>query len=215
MDAAVMDVQEAWRERAIAAEWTARALSYPTEEFVDLLVSGDFCAAGKSLAALSSTGPEALALYEDGDVSAVLRRLRIDYTALFLTAPQALVSPNAGVWHAKDSGANPMLFNGDETNAVESDYRSFGLVSISTEPPDHIATCMEFVEYLCACAGGLADDASGHSAAELGREAHAFASEHLVGWLPRFAAEVNAHAAEPLYRIAANAACRLSESLVG
>ena len=195
---------EVWQKRAMVAEWLASVLAYPTADLAVALVSEEVAQSYAELP-LPESGVPLLTEYAQADVEETLERLRREYTALFLTAPVARISPNAGVWAARDAGSKPMLFNGREEQTIERCYKDFGLASRMVEPPDHIATCMEFVEFLCAHAGGLVRSDAPRTIEQYAEAAIGFASDHLAFWVPLFVAAVRGATNEPLYRVAADA----------
>lgn len=126
-----------------------------------------------------------------------LQDLLVDYTRLFLGAPQALASPYASVWLSGEPGLMQ-----DSTMDLQRLYREGGF-EIDPEfrdLPDHVAVELEFLYLLsheCNRARAAADAPALQSALSLRQ---AFLAGHLGRWLAPFVAAVNAHAQCDFYR---------------
>lgn len=201
-----MNGNEPWRIRATAAEILAMAFAYPTPTLASAVSSGEFAeAAGEAMRLLGADEGlvEGFAAYCRLDAEETRSRLRREHTRLFLSLPRPIASPCAGVWAARDKGAQPMLFNGREAAAIEEAYARFGLRSTMKEPPDHIASCFEFLECLAALRAGLIGDGEGRVRCDAERAYLDFTERHLTPWASRFSRQTQDAAEEPFYTAAA------------
>ncbi len=147
-----------------------------------------------------------------GDVQALKHVLRNEATYLFIGAPKAAVSPYEGIWRSVDDGVQGLLFVNPHTMDAERFMKSCGLGQPegSNEPLDHVATELEFLQYLAMLEAGMvappegapaAGDLPGGSAAAAYAQ---FAEEHVQVWMPRFAEATEAQSRIPFYRAAAS-----------
>lgn len=132
----------------------------------------------------------------DGDVE----RLQEEYTALFVSGAHGRSCPPYESAYAGGPGLESGLIGAD----VEAVYASVGMGVVATgELPDHLAVELEFLSFLCGKEASNADP-RGEDAWRACQ--HAFLSEHLLRWLPRFVAGLRAVEPDGLYRGVAEAA---------
>lgn len=126
------------------------------------------------------------------DPAAVLRDLKVEYARLFIGAPGPMEAPPyESLYRDRDADGSPIV-SGPSTVAVERTYGSYGLERAAghTDLPDHVATELEFMHFLCsrerqAWQGGEVSDARTLRSAQ-----NAFVTEHLNKWLPEFSERV-------------------------
>ncbi|MEF9841792.1 MAG: molecular chaperone TorD family protein [Raoultibacter sp.] len=183
-----------WHYRAALCEILALGLRYPGDDLVGALISGEYAQALDEITAASGLDESVAALlarYAGSEDQATLHALRVEHTRLFIGSPQPLISPYEGVWWALDDGVQPLLFVNPHTMDVERIYRSFGIGSPenTNEPLDHVATELEFLEYLASVEAGLFAPNPGVEVPEKGYgEAYeSFMANHVSVWMPRFA----------------------------
>lgn len=130
--------------------------------------------------------------------SASLEELQCAYTRLLIGPGVGYAPPYASIYLDQSARIKPLLW-GQESVAVESLYREAGLEIAPGQPrvPDHLALEFQFMQHLCACEAhaelqGDAAEAAGWRDRQMN-----FLRDHLITWLPRFAARVtgdlNAH----------------------
>lgn len=126
-----------------------------------------------------------------------LQDLLVDYTRLFLGAPEALAKPYASVWLS----GQPELMQESVVELVRLyEQGGFDVDPCFHDLPDHVAVELEFLYLLLyklnqAVAAG---DAAG--VAETGGLRGAFLSGHLGRWLAPFILAVHEHAQSDFYR---------------
>ncbi|MEG1831494.1 MAG: molecular chaperone TorD family protein [Raoultibacter sp.] len=202
-----MNKQIPWQAKAALCEIFALGLRYPDATLVDALVSGQYSQALCEIAQANNLDvtrtPAALAPYTGTQSQDTLHALRVEHTRLFIGTPQPLISPYEGVWAANDDGVQPLLFVNPRTMEVERSYRAFGMGSPknTNEPLDHIATELEFLEYLAAVEAGIATPNPAAIPPEDGyaQAYESFKTNHAQAWMPRFADEVTQQSQEPFF----------------
>jgi len=217
-----------WGTLATCWEYLAVSLRLPASELIDAVSSGEWGQAGLEVAGVlglsdnpdirgelldplaTACNPEALGRDD------CLRKLRAEYTRLFVYTPDAVVAPYESVWYAEEKGIQPMLYVSRTAMDVERFCKQCGLgrPGGTNEPLEHIATECELLEYLAALAGGLVELPDDGEAPQYpgGSPAGAYAeflAKHGV-WMPRFSAALLQETRLPYYR----AVARLLESLV-
>ncbi len=139
---------------------------------------------------------------------ATLEAHQVEYTRLFVARWGGVPAPLYASWYLDRE-----TFRGDVAEASVDFYERWGLVwreSDLKEPPDHLAVELEFLEILCrafpAAPGGSAQE--GLSASALWRD---FRLSHFDRWVPRCAAMMGRHAAQPVYKVLALSLTQLCE----
>ena len=129
--------------------------------------------------------------------AAPLQDLLVDYTRLFLGAPQALTKPYASVWLStapelmQDSAMELLRLYEQGGFEIDADFRDL---------PDHVAVELEFLYLLNFQLNQAlaADDVAAEQAVEVLRTA--FLVGHLGRWLGGFILAVHDHAQCEFYR---------------
>ncbi len=130
-------------------------------------------------------------------VAAPLEALLVDYTRLFLGAPQALAKPYASVWIS----GQPELMQ-ESVDALMQMYAQggFDIDPDFKDLPDHLAVELEFL-YLLNYQINRAQDVQGSGEAQNLRAVRsAFLTGHLGRWLGGFILAVHEHAQSDFYR---------------
>ncbi|MDR1358941.1 MAG: molecular chaperone TorD family protein [Coriobacteriales bacterium] len=202
--------ESSWLHKAALFELLSLGLRLPTPELAEALSSGAYTDALKELAELNGIAPDELSLalaelaaYAGTGVDVLFHELRTEYTHLYVGAPKPAVSPYAGIWWAREAGVEPLLFVNRESLAVERFMRSCGIGQPegTNEPLDHIASELEFLQYLCLIRAGatlppeLPDDFSLPEAAF-----ENFSATHFASWSKEFAEATIKEARAPFYR---------------
>ena len=208
----------AWQVRAAAYELLALSFRYPDRTLAETVAGGEWADAATEVAEALGVpmGDSAQSGHVDGrGVEELLHALRVEATRLFVGAPEPLVSPFEGVWRAADDGVQALLFVNPHSMEVERFVRACGLgrPEGTNEPLDHAATELEFLQWLCMLACGMAEAPEGVEAPDGGwAGAHdRFLEKHARAWMPRFAQGVATGSREPFYR----AAAELLEAVLG
>ena len=211
---------EVWVTRATAWELAAFSFRYPTGELAQAIVSGEWAAAAREvLDALGIQAPGELeenlsglaAACRDIAPEALLHRLRVEATRLFVGPSTPACSPYEGVWRAKAEGVEPLLFVNPHSMAVERFVRARGFKGSEggNEPFDHIVAECELLEVLAFQAANASSDSSLlRGNADLSGEApetayDEFICNHGSQWMPGFARELRARAQHSFYCAAA------------
>lgn len=147
-----------WIDKAVLFEVLSVGLRFTTREAVRALVDGEYVEAfGEAAKACGiaddvvESAVRPLQAYVGGDVDEVFHAVRREYTRLFVNTPKAVVSPYAGIYYAEDRGVTPVLYVNTESMTVERFMKRCGVdrPEGTNEPLDHIATELEFLNYLC------------------------------------------------------------------
>jgi TorA maturation chaperone TorD len=133
----------------------------------------------------------------------VLHELRVEYTRLFVGAPDPAVSPYAGVWQAERDGVEPLLFVSKEAMAVERFMRSCGVgrPEGTNEPLDSMGSELEFLQYLALLRAGAVTPPEDVDIPEGACEE--FYTEHFAIWAGDFAQKVIEETRSPFFEAAA------------
>ncbi|MFA5517145.1 MAG: molecular chaperone TorD family protein [Desulfuromonadales bacterium] len=175
-------------ERKRLYTFFALLFSYPDQELIDFLQTGE----GRETAALLPEAPPRPA------GSFTLRALEIAYTGLFLSRLGGVPAPLYGsVYLERDR-----QLMGETTRQVAAAYRGEGLaLEGNSEPPDHLATELEFLYYLVEqeeASLARRDLTAARAARSSQRE---FCQKYLHPWMAEFRRRVEEDAeAHPLYR---------------
>ena len=147
-----------WIDKAVLFEVLSVGLRFTTREAAQALVDGEYADALSEAAKACSIDDDAAAdavrclqAYVGEDADAVFHAVRREYTRLFVGTPEAAVSPYAGIYYAEDKGVTPVLYVNTESMTVERFMKRCGVdrTAGTNEPLDHIATELEFLNYLC------------------------------------------------------------------
>lgn len=198
--------QDTWHLRAAACELLALSLRYPTAELIDIVAHQDWVGAAKEIA--DALGMQLPSDWADDLDTPELHEYRAEATHLMVGAPTPACSPYEGVWRAEDDGVQPLLFVNPHSMDVERFMKKCGLGQPkgTNEPLDHVATELEFLQYLAGIAAGIilpfeegpaVGDFPGGGAAQAYA---AFMVDHVMTWMPRFAEKLTAEARIPYYR---------------
>lgn len=202
----------ALRVRAVACELLAFSFRYPDRSLAKAVSSGEWAEAAREVwaeleLALPEGWDEGLASCAGSDPETLLHALRVEATRLFVGAPEPAVSPYEGVWRAADEGVQTLLFVNPHSMDVERFMKSCGVGHRegTNEPLDHVATELEFLQWLYMAATGEAGAPAEADAPNDGwaGAADRFLDEHAQVWMPRFARKVMEESREPFYRCAA------------
>ncbi len=129
--------------------------------------------------------------------AAPLEALLVDYTRLFLGAPQAMAKPYASVWLS----GQPELMQ-ESVDALMQMYAQggFDIDPEFKDLPDHVAVELEFLYLLNYQINRVPDDDAGGERQGLQVLRSAFLSAHLGRWLGGFILAVHDHAQTDFYR---------------
>ncbi|MDR1422797.1 MAG: molecular chaperone TorD family protein [Coriobacteriales bacterium] len=219
-----------WINRAALYELLALGFLKVAREFVEVVDSGEYAEALAEIGTacglnevVVKTSVEELSCYtgivgtdakdaEGIGQGALFHELRIEYTRLFVGAPEPAVSPYAGVWWAKQVGVEPLLFVNKESMAVERFMRSCGVGQPegTNEPLDHIGSELEFLQYLSLLRAEAAIPPEGVSIPKDAYEG--FYREHFIGFAHKFAAATMTLSRAPFYRAIARVLAALPEA---
>lgn len=123
--------------------------------------------------------------------------LRCDYTRLFVGPGRPLAPP----WESIYTDAERLHF-AEDTLRVRAAYRRHGLqvTNLGREPDDHLGFELDFLRRLCATALERADEGQWSDVSTILDDQRAFLDDHLLTWVPAWAADVSAHAHTSFYR---------------
>jgi DMSO reductase family type II enzyme chaperone len=179
--------------RCRAYELFLAALDYPDQEFCELLSKGGLAnplrECFESFGLGSSASDEswrALKQVQDAE------ELAIEYTRLFDTGASGPPCPLFGG-----------LYGGDRMTVMEESlrfYNHFGLTlsEQQRELPDHIATQLEFLHYLCYREAETLQ--AGEDAGAYQRAQRDFISRRLGAWIPKLRERLDEQDARPFFR---------------
>jgi len=185
---------------------------HPSPEFAQGLVDGAFQADLRACVTMldwpAADAARAAARLDDAtarlaaqDPDAVYHELAVEYSRLFIGPGTIVVSPYESIHLDGTPEMRALVMVSRSSKAVLAAYREAGLERgrESNEPPEHIATELEFMYFVCFReAAALAEcDEAGSSAWETRRVA--FLGEHLQAWLPGLCKTVADESRVPLY----------------
>lgn len=194
-----------WIAKAELFELLSMALRFTDWELTEVLVTGEYadalaeaCGGVGLLNDVTSEAIEQLAAYKGRNNEEVFRDIRCEYTRLFVGVDGPVVSPYAGVHYAEGIGVTPALFVNREAMAVERLARDCGLARPegTNEPLDHIATELEFLEYLCLDRAGVVNSEGGVVPADAYEN---FYEERFAPYARHIAGLVTESTGEPLF----------------
>jgi TorA maturation chaperone TorD len=199
--------KQGWINRAAFYELLAFGFRVPTLESGEVVSSGEFAEALMEIGeangidySLLANAHTVLSIYRDEDPDSLFHKLRVAYTTLFVGAPQPLVSPFAGVWWAELQGVEPLLFVNKRSMDIERFVRSFylGRPKGRNEPLDHIATMLEFLQYVSLAIGDSIEPQEGVDFTPGIIER--FTNDYLADWVIRFSERITEQSSESFYR---------------
>ncbi len=167
-------------QRTAGYRFLGQAFAYPDAGFVDRIRQ-----ALLTLSPAASLEGEEASLAEEAESLAALPldQVQGEYTRLFINGyPQLPCPPYESAYREK-------TLLGQATGTVYDQYRQWGL-EVDGALADHVGAELEFMAFLT----GLPADGETRAAQR------AFLEDHLLAWLPRFAADVQQHARLGFYR---------------
>ena len=180
-----------------AAFFELLSLSFkcPDARFCEIVRSGEYRDAYLEIAGIVGLDQDVvdqtsrvLEDMEKREADELLHELRVEYTRLFVGAPHSVVSLSEGVWRARKRGDTVVLaVINNTTISVEQYMKSCGVFASKTnrEPIDNIDTECDFMQYL------LTKKAFSDNIERTPDQAYAeFLREHMSGWVPGFAEQV-------------------------
>lgn len=209
--------QEQWINKAALYELLAKTYLYTTKEIAEALVSGEYAEALEEIVELNAIDVDSgalldqLAAYKEQASEGVFHELRKEYTRLYIGQTDPLVTPFGGCWDAIEKGQKPLLFVGKESMAVERFMRKCGVVQPegTNEPLDHIASELEFMQFLCLVKAKVAVPAEG---AEIEEESfEEFYTEHFRWFAQKFAEATLKECRAPFFNVGAQVLMALPE----
>lgn len=205
---------ETLRARASLFELASMGLRIPDATLLGALGSGEYADAieeyGTACGCDGNAIAEIKALLEPYagmmNEEALLRDLRVEYTSLLVGAPEPLVSPYAGFWHAKRTGVEPLFFVNPRSADIRRFMSSCGVTHAEGDntPLDHIGIICEFESYLCLVAAGDVDAPEGASIERGAIEA--FERAYVSDWIGEFAESLGTMTEAPFYKAMARIA---------
>jgi TorA maturation chaperone TorD len=189
----------------------------PTPDFVQQIIDNSFISElngyFKDLTARQPSVMQALdplkerqAELSGMDADELLHQIRMEYARLFIGPSHMVVPPYETFYGSKNSQGGTLLMVSPTAMAVENAYREAGvnLSSDLREPPDHFATEMEFLYYLCKQESDAWAAGKNAMAKKWRRKQLAFLDGHLAKWGCEFCQAVEAQSTHPFYRAVAH-----------
>lgn len=128
-----------------------------------------------------------------------LDELSVDFARAFLGS--GVLNPNAAFPYESVYTSTHALLMQDARDEVLALYRSQGIDKDPawTDPEDHIALELAFMQALCERTAQAVEDADDPRAFELVKTQYGFLTNHLLRWAPRFFIDVARYATTGLY----------------
>ena len=125
-----------------------------------------------------------------------LESIRVDFAKLFVGPYKLLAAPYGSVYL---DGQRKMM--GDSTQDVRSRYREAGLDTAKNfkDAPDHISAELEFMYFLIFKEIEAFADSDTETAMRFIQKQKSFLEDHLMAWVPTFAASIIENAQNPFY----------------
>lgn len=174
----------------------ALSFSNPTEDLIADLQSGALVDNFQNCLEALGVGPaqygqalrglaEMVTKCREDDARELLKATRVEYMRLFV-GPKNPVVPVYETLHREKATATsqPMLIVSDTAVAVEAVYRNAGVQLTTHDSPDHLATELEFLVYLCDKEAAAWDSGNNTLAKKWRRMQREFIDEHLGQWAP-------------------------------
>jgi len=113
----------------------------------------------------------------------------VDFVRLFASGRSGALAPSTeSYYRVPAKGGGIAEFVGE----LQREYRSMGIASVGLgEAPDHVATQMEVMAYLCNLEAESWADAQLRLADEMLALQHRFLTQHLGVWIPQFRGRVH------------------------
>ena len=197
----------------------AIAFRDPTPELVEGLLSGTFRADAADcvqwLNADSVIFDQALSELDSfavdnagRDSEQILHEMQVEYFRLFIGSKEPAVFPYHTMYSEERDGFNSVLFTSPTAQATEKAYKDAGvsLVSVQAEPPDHIATELEFLMYLCAQEAAAWKNGDIDQARKRRRQEREFVDEFLGKWIFSFCRAITEKSNNEAYKAFASLA---------
>lgn len=193
--------------RELAAGVAEGTFAEDVEAVVDEFI-GELNLAGMRPEALRDAAARVAGTEPTADVEALYHELAVEYARLFIGPPTPAVSPYESVHVDSEPGAPALLMVSPSARAVLAAYREAGLDMATglNEPPDHIATELEYVYYLCSQEASASEMGDEFAVQKWQTFLRSFEDEHLVDWGVDFARQVEEQARQPFYSALASLA---------
>ncbi|HVJ04912.1 MAG TPA: molecular chaperone TorD family protein [Candidatus Saccharimonadales bacterium] len=135
------------------------------------------------------------------DKAVLYQEMATEYARLFIGPGAAAVSPYETVQVDSGGGDPPLLMVSTTGTAVMAMYReaNLNMTQGMNEPPDHIATELEFMYYLCGKEAASWQAGNNSEAKEWRVRQSKFANEHLCKWGIRFCEQVKTNTQQKFY----------------
>lgn len=201
-----------WQTRATTYELLAFSFRYPDADLVQVLTSGEWTEAVCEVVQVCTLDlpvgwQDELSCYEQANPEQLIHTLRTEATRLFVGTPSPVVSPFEGVQRAQTDGVQALLFVNPHSMEVERFIKDCGLgrPEHTNEPLDHVATELEFLQWLCMLEADISQAPVGIESPEEGWSGihDRFLEEHARVWMPSFAEQVSKETREVFYGVAA------------
>ena len=198
----------------------AVGLAEPTRELAKGLIDAGFqtdvrsilewfALSGEDAADIDATLNRLTASAAGEAVEAVYHELNMEYTRLFIAPLPVLVSPYESIYVDSAPDMPALLMVGPAASAVLEAYREAGLDMKEglNEPPDHIATELEFMYYLNRQEFTARQQGQDEEADRWRRLQQAFITDHLGQWAMAFYSRLQKMTQAPFYMLMARLMC--------
>lgn len=136
------------------------------------------------------------------DAGELLHELKMEYARLFIGPSHMVVPPYETFYGPRNSQGAALLMVSQAAIAVENAYREAGVIVSKDlrEPPDHFATEMEFLYFLCKQESDAWAMGKNAAAKKWRRRQLAFLDGHVAKWGCEFCQAVKTESIHPFYR---------------
>lgn len=189
-----------------------RGLSAPDAELAEALSIGTFT--NDCIAILEDLGVSDrkitalkahLDVFQEKDPEALLRGMKLDYSALFFNPKSAPLTLYETAFYDQEESLGTPLFVSQTASIVENSYQNAGMRirDRSQEPPDYLLTELEFMMYLYAKQAKAVYEEQDQETADIGSLIDAFERDHIYRWVEETLSEMmNLSRQSPYYSIA-------------
>lgn len=198
----------------------AIAFRDPTPELVEGLLAGTFRSDASDCVSWLNTDSfvfdQALSELEqfainhaEHDPEQILHEMQVEYFRLFIGSSEPVVFPYQTMYsEERDNLGDYVLFTSPTAQATEKAYKEAGvsLASSQVEPPDHIATQLEFLMYLCTQEVAAWKNNDIEEAKNRRRQERAFVDNFLGKWVFSFCSAVKENTTNQAYQAFASLA---------